>query len=72
MPSDKNADRFDILKKKDNILEYNKNTKSILTFEVNKKGQINYLKEVALDPPTKDTYGKVSKSQIKIKKTHVS
>ena len=38
MPSDKDADRFDLQKKK--------NTKSILTFEVNKKGQINSLKEI--------------------------
>ena len=53
MPSDKDADRFDLLKKK--------NTKSILTFEVNKKGQINSLKEIVLDPPTRDTFGKVSK-----------
>jgi len=30
MPNDKDVDRFDLLKKK--------NTKSILTFEVNKKG----------------------------------
>jgi len=30
MPNDKDADRFELMKKK--------NTKSILTFEVNKKG----------------------------------
>ena len=64
MPSDKDADRFDLLKKK--------NTKSILTFEVNKKGQINSLKEIILDPPTRDTFGKVSKSQVKNKKATMS